>query len=99
MFGAILNLSRKVWHFVLAYIYEERVMKLLAFIVEHPSYYNCFTTSPGNLMKMDFPSLSESVPMVCGIYKLPASVYCKALCMLNWFVNWIFVCLAIIEKK
>ena len=48
-------------------IYIKAAMKLLAFIFEHPSYYNCFTTSSEHLMGMDFPSLSESVPMACDI--------------------------------
>ena len=66
-------------------------------------YYNYFLSSE-HLKEMDFPSLSdlrssESVPTVCGINILPAPVYCKAFYMLNWHINWIFVCLAIIYKK
>ena len=60
-------------------------------------YYNCFLSSPKHLKEMDSPSLSdlrssESVPTyVFGINILPAPVYLKALYMLNWPINWIFV--------
>ena len=53
MFGAILKTTNSSFPKGMIFClskYVKKVMKLLAFIFEHPSYYNCFT--PGNELSL-----------------------------------------------